>query len=180
MSVPLSTSWNGTIDVKHQLCSGCRLCEIACSIAKEGKVYPAAARVRVAQVFPGPVDVPVLCHRCSDHPCLEACPKKVRAISWDEEHQVLRIDQEKCWGNRCNKRCVRACPQGGAIFIHPDTGKAMACDVCDGDPACVKACPLKTLWYLPGSTFDGKHYAARSPQKVSEAVRQRFYPGELR
>jgi carbon-monoxide dehydrogenase iron sulfur subunit len=35
--------------------------------------------------------------------------------------------------------CVTACIYGG-IAIDPQTKKAIKCDLCGGDPACVKAC----------------------------------------
>ena len=35
--------------------------------------------------------------------------------------------------------CVTACVYGG-IAIDPRTKKAIKCDLCNGDPACVKAC----------------------------------------
>ena len=35
--------------------------------------------------------------------------------------------------------CVTACIYGG-IAIDPQTKKAVKCDLCNGDPACVKAC----------------------------------------
>ena len=30
-------------------------------------------------------------------------------------------------------------------MIHPDTGKAVACDLCDGEPKCVEFCPEEAL-----------------------------------
>src|SRR5690242_17439626 len=45
-------------------CTGCRLCQVACSQAKEnGKIWPAAARVTVPEYFPGG-EFPVLCYQC--------------------------------------------------------------------------------------------------------------------
>ena len=35
--------------------------------------------------------------------------------------------------------CVTACVYGG-IAIDPRTKKAIKCDLCNGDPACAKAC----------------------------------------
>jgi Fe-S-cluster-containing dehydrogenase component len=51
------------------------------------------------------------------------------------------IDEKKCKG--CDW-CVQACEYGG-ITIHSDTGKAIACDLCQGEPKCIEACPEEAL-----------------------------------
>ncbi|HLV44382.1 MAG TPA: hypothetical protein VKY39_05465, partial [Aggregatilineales bacterium] len=53
-------------------CSGCRLCEITCSEFHEGKIWPAASRVRVHEYYPG-LEFPVLCYQCGNAPCADAC-----------------------------------------------------------------------------------------------------------
>jgi Fe-S-cluster-containing dehydrogenase component len=40
--------------------------------------------------------------------------------------------------------CVFACPFG-ATFLDQQTGKVLKCDLCDGDPTCVKVCPTGAL-----------------------------------
>ena len=40
--------------------------------------------------------------------------------------------------------CVTACLYGG-IEIDPKTLKAKKCDICWGDPACIKACEYKAI-----------------------------------
>jgi len=49
---------------------------------------------------------------------------------------AILVDQEKC--TACRK-CIEACP-GRIPFLHPKSGKATICNLCDGDPQCVKAC----------------------------------------
>jgi Fe-S-cluster-containing dehydrogenase component len=39
---------------------------------------------------------------------------------------------------------VQACDHGG-ITIHADTGKAIACDLCQGEPKCLQSCPEEAL-----------------------------------
>jgi len=46
------------------------------------------------------------------------------------------------------KTCVIACPFGGALY-HYVKGCAMKCDLCGGDPECVKSCLYRALEYLP-------------------------------
>ena len=61
----------GFIEINYELCTGCRLCEIACSLEKESGVTPEISRIKVYQFWPGPVDVPAICRLCSDHPAAD-------------------------------------------------------------------------------------------------------------
>jgi len=62
----------------------------------------------------------------------------MNALSKDEKG-VIRIDEYKC--NGCGW-CIRAC-KFGAITLHPTKRVVMTCDLCDGDPECVKLCPFE-------------------------------------
>ena len=120
-------------------CTGCHSCEYACSLYHEGVVYPAAARVHVRRVK-GIIDIVSICWHCSDAPCVEACPiTPKKAIYKDKETNVVKyLDEKLCLGSKCNK-CVEACPPQ-YLRVHPVTGKPLFCDLCGGDPRCVKAC----------------------------------------
>jgi len=165
----------GYIEVNYNICTGCRLCEIACSFAKESVVNPAASRIKVYQFWPGPIDVPALCRNCSDHPCVAACPPKANALSVNEETGTVKVDVEKCLGIKCSA-CARACPHEVAVSFHPLTTKAMICDLCQGDPECVKVCAPGCLTFMPGSAFDGKHYAVFPPRVIAASMASQFYP----
>ena len=114
-------------------CSGCRTCEIACSLHHEGWIWPEASRIRVFMPFPG-LEVPHLCTQCDDYPCVKSCP--FEALSIDEKTTAVLVDRGKCTG--CGL-CIRACP-GSIPFLHPKDGKATICDLCGGDPECTKVC----------------------------------------
>jgi len=165
----------GALDVKHSACTGCRLCEMACSVAHENSVFPRASRIQVAQFGAGPIDVPVVCHRCSDHPCVASCPPKIRALSVDPEMGTVRIDNSLCLGVKCGK-CAKACTHHTAVFFHPKTRKPLFCDLCSGAPECAKVCPAGVLSYMPGSAFDGRHYAKSSPADIARGISLRFLP----
>lgn len=117
----------------YEFCAGCHRCEIACSLHHEGWIWPEASRIRVFRPFPG-VEVPHLCAQCDDYPCVETCP--VDALTVDEKTTAVIVDAEKCIS--CGN-CIDACP-GDVPKMHPETGKVLICDLCDGDPECVKAC----------------------------------------
>jgi Fe-S-cluster-containing hydrogenase component 2 len=114
-------------------CSGCRLCEIACSITHEGRIWPEASRIRVFMLVPG-VEVPHLCAQCSTYPCIEACP--VNALSTHKETGAVIVDNEKC--TACGL-CIDACP-GTIPHLHPNQQHIVICDLCGGDPECAKIC----------------------------------------
>lgn len=115
------------------VCSGCRRCELACSIEHEGWMWPDASRVRVFMPYPG-VEVPHLCAQCMDYPCVKACP--VAALSTDPATGAVLVDRKTCVS--CGA-CIKACP-GEVPYMHPGDGKATICDLCGGDPKCVEVC----------------------------------------
>ena len=114
-------------------CSGCRRCEIACTLHHEDWIWPEASRIRVFMPFPG-VEVPHFCAQCEDYPCVDSC--KFDALSVDEDTSAVIVDREAC--TSCSL-CIKACP-GQVPFLHPGDNKAVICDLCEGDPACVKTC----------------------------------------
>jgi len=83
--------------------------------------------------FPG-LEVPHLCAQCDNYPCVESCP--VNALSVDARTGAVLVNQETCIS--CGK-CIRACP-GTVPYLHPKTKKAVICNLCNGDPECVKVC----------------------------------------
>jgi len=123
--------------VERQNCTGCRGCEFACSLFHEGVVRPEAARVHVNK-YKGIIDIPVICWHCEDAPCIAACPVEPTAIYKDEKTNGILLNKDTCLGAKCSK-CVEACP-AQFLRLHPDTGHPLTCDLCGGDPECVKAC----------------------------------------
>lgn len=156
-------------------CSGCRRCMIACSLHHEGQIWPAASRIRVFMLIPG-VEIPHLCAQCDDYPCVNSCPVEALAVS--SSTSAVIVDREKC--TSCG-RCVTACP-GTIPFLHPSDQKAVICDLCDGDPACVKACQkanFDALWLVHEAQtgFGGPSHKlfARPPEEVTRDVAINLY-----
>lgn len=114
-------------------CSGCRRCEIACSLHHENRIWPEASRIRVFMLVPG-VEVPHFCAQCEDHPCVDSCPEG--ALSVSKKTEAILVDKEKCTG--CGL-CIDACP-GRIPHLHPTENYVLICDLCGGDPQCVKVC----------------------------------------
>ncbi|MEM1580891.1 MAG: 4Fe-4S dicluster domain-containing protein [Candidatus Bathyarchaeia archaeon] len=156
-------------------CSGCRRCEIACSLSHEGKIWPEASRVRVFMLVPG-IEVPHLCAQCHDYPCVEACP--TGALSTSKETGAVIVDRDKCTG--CGA-CIRECP-GRIPFLHPSDGKAVICDLCGGDPQCVRVCQeakFDALWVVKEEkigwgSFNRKLFA-QMPEELTKDVAINLY-----
>ena len=161
----MPTAWIGR---NLEACTGCKLCEIACSASKTNQVWPWMSRIRVHQ-YPPMVEFPVTCYQCgTDAKCMAACP--VGALSLSEEYSTVLVDTNKCLrttqGADC-RSCADACP-GGTINHDPNSGAPLFCDMCGGDPACVKVCPSGAL------TNNGTAMAASLPGDIALTVSQEF------
>lgn len=135
---------SGTLTVDAAKCSGCRTCEMACSLIHEGVVIPALARLTVRHdVFHEDHPTVLVCPQCLGPECLLACPQG--AIGVDEKTGARVVDEERCDG--CGI-CVKACHLG-MIHLEPRSKKAYKCDLCGGRPACVEYCPQAVISYKP-------------------------------
>ena len=74
------------IEVRMEKCTGCRLCELACSVIKTGEFNPRHSRIKVSLVNIPEIPVPMLldsCDYCFGNPvCVRFCLPK--AIEWKE------------------------------------------------------------------------------------------------
>lgn len=122
-------------------CSGCRACEIVCAMRHRGGCSRDGSRLRLISDDKNMVHQALFCRHCKKPVCRDLCP--VDAIVRDEETGVVRVVAEACIG--CGL-CLD-CPLG-AMILDPDTGLAAMCDLCDGDPACVKLCVQGALRYV--------------------------------
>ena len=143
-SPPVPENWIGRNIAD---CTGCRLCEIACSLVKEQTIQPGISRISVRQYYPG-VEFPVVCYQCgAEAKCVEACPVDALAVDTSKNLQTISIDTTKCTRTAQNSECTLCldeCP-GLVVNFHPKTKAPLICDMCGGDPECVKVCPSTTL-----------------------------------
>jgi len=148
-------------------CSGCRRCEIACSLFHEKKIWPEASRIQVFMLVPG-AEIPHLCAQCHDYPCVKSCPEN--ALSVSKETEAVLVDEEKCTG--CGL-CIVSCP-GRVPHLHPTENYALVCDLCGGDPQCVKVCneaQFDALWIInKPETYSYKLYAKRPEETTRDLV----------
>ena len=118
------------IKIDLSKCTGCRRCETACSFFHTGKINRNLSRIKVVQLYDTGIDGPVACVQCKERYCL-SCP--VNALSIGSLGEI-KVSPTICI--LCGK-CERECPIG-AIEIFNET--VFVCDLCGGDPKCVKAC----------------------------------------
>jgi len=122
-------------------CTGCRMCDLVCSFFHYKIFNPSLSRIKVITNESELIDFPVTCRHCTDPTCQSVCP--TQAISRNNQQGVNQIDKELCVG--CGE-CVSACPFG-AIFIPLGEKVPISCDLCGGEPQCVKYCPREVLIY---------------------------------
>ncbi len=126
------------VSVDPSKCTGCGICEYACTLEKGEASNPLRSRIRIIRVTPL-FNFALACRFCEEAECVKACPEK--ALSQSEKTGILMVNEKKCKG--CDW-CIQACPHGG-IVLHPDSGIVMACDQCSGEPKCIEACPEEAL-----------------------------------
>jgi len=133
--------------VDMNLCTGCRNCELACSVKHTHSFNPARARIQIIKEEPSNIVLPVVCLQCEVPLCKDACPT---GAIMENDVGNLTVNKDICIG--CYN-CVTACVFGG-IAVDPVTRKVVKCDMCNGDPACAKACEYHAISIRP-ATYEG-------------------------
>lgn len=176
------------ISVNFDKCTGCRTCETVCSAFNHPEVIdgeevkglgnPFLSNIRVHHYNPD-VDVPSTCAICPDPPCIAACPVPFdmhtgrKALYRDEALLTIQNDKERCLG--C-QQCAKACEtlRGGVIRPNDETHKPeRMCELCDGDPQCVKYCPYGALDYM--EMPEDRDLSDLSPDKIAQKLIKKYY-----
>jgi carbon-monoxide dehydrogenase iron sulfur subunit len=129
------------ISIDPSGCTGCKTCEVVCSLHHFGECNPERSAIRVIRREKGGLvfSLPLVCQQCEPAPCVEACPSE--ALFRKASNAPLTVDQEKCSG--CGN-CVDACP-AGCIFLSKQINQIVCCDLCGGQPQCVPLCHSSCL-----------------------------------
>src|SRR4030042_4901794 len=127
------------IVINRNKCTGCRLCETRCTLHHYAEVNPLRSKIRIKKDDSVGLDIPMVCRQCKKPACLLACPNK--AITQNKETGVIFVDIEKCKGTGA---CLNACPYG-VVGIDPITRHALICDLCNGNPECIKWCFTRAI-----------------------------------
>ncbi len=120
-------------------CFYCDMCSGVCSLNRLGQIKPSAACIRVRREAPQAFSEAIcaVCDMCHERACIAACPRE--ALTFDEEAGVVRFHAELC--TMCGS-CLDACAN---VNVDRESERIMICDLCDGDPLCVKWCPEGAL-----------------------------------
>ncbi len=159
--------------LNYDKCTGCRICETACSVHHGLGANPERAMIHIVKLE-GEADVvsiPVKCMHCEDAPCEAICP--VGAIATNAATGARQVDKEKCIG--CSA-CVYVCPFGAAL-LDRSVGNAIICDLCDGDPLCARLCPFEALQYIRSDEVSAKLKRART-EKLLDYLKLSSVPSE--
>lgn len=151
------------IDPSH--CTGCRSCEMACSLYHEGVCSPALSRLRIIKYEALGQNYPSVCSQCGKPLCLSACPHE--AIERDERTGALIVNEKLCTGCRS---CLVVCPQMG---VHPTKMVAFKCDLCGGDPQCARFCPSGAILFTSADSFSmARRRAAADRAQLAQPLLQ--------
>ena len=168
------------IQTRWDLCTGCGICEIACSMFHFGVMNRELSRIRIYRYFtPLSKSVQAVCVQCRDEEreCEKACPLDPPAIHYDKDLLHVNVDQDRCLGHKCG-RCAEACGSSAIHFYPPTHDFAIVCDLCEREgqrrPQCVEACPAYALEFR-GEKFPS--YIERvPPEEKAEALSERLSP----
>lgn len=127
------------IQFNPKKCTSCKRCEAACSHKYFNVFTSFYSKIKCVTFDEEHLYYPVTCFQCDNPPCLSVCP--VDAISKDPETGIVRIDEETCTG--CGA-CIDECPVKH-IFPYDDSGHAIKCDFCNGNPECVIFCKDRAI-----------------------------------
>lgn len=138
-------------------CTGCKTCELVCSLSHYGECKPERAAIRVVRRERGGLlfALPLLCQQCLPAPCADVCP--TGAISREARRGTLVVYREMC--TACGD-CLIACPIG-CIRIDHEKDAAFACDLCGGEPECVAFCHARCLTLVSLEESSGTHNMSR-------------------
>ena len=117
------------------ICTGCSICELACSFAKFRVFNPRRSMIRVSYDYEvGRVEAVTVCSQCGV--CVDHCPTGALRV----DGGIVVLDYGVCTGCLA---CAKACPSGSYVVID---GRPYKCDLCGGgDPWCVRFCARGAL-----------------------------------
>ena len=124
-------------------CTGCKQCMAACSFEHYVTYDFSLAYCRIFEEDGSGTFLGIFCSHCETPICMASCP--TGAITKDAESGTVLINPLMCIG--CGF-CQTACPMSVPRYLQVQQiyGK---CDLCGGDPRCVKVCSPGAITYIP-------------------------------
>ena len=132
-----------TIHFRAESCNGCNDCMLACAVAKAQSEDLVRSRIHIVPAD-GSFEL-AICRQCGDPECALNCP--AAALAKNDASGVIEWDESKCVDCLL---CTLGCAFGGIVH-DAEAGHVVKCDMCGGDPACVKACSHGALAHVTAS-----------------------------
>jgi Fe-S-cluster-containing dehydrogenase component len=127
--------------LKPEKCVNCQTCLMVCSFEHFGQFSTTLSAISVYDYEQEVITVPVMCLQCDEANCVKVCP--TGAMHYSREAGITQVDESKCIGCRL---CVMAC-QFGCVSFSFQAKKVFKCDLCGGEPQCVKHCAAGALLF---------------------------------
>ena len=125
---------------KHENCSGCNTCRLACAIVNFREINPSKSLLHIEARFPAPGDYHIhLCDQCGE--CADNCPEN--AIQFTEG--AYRVDPDGC--NGC-LICIDVCPHD-VMYEQAGSDVPVKCILCG---ECAEVCPRGAILLTKEST----------------------------
>lgn len=174
------------IQTRWDLCVGCGICEMACSMFHYRKINRELSRIRILKYLtPVSKAIQSVCVQCDkkERECEKACPVDPPAIHFDKKMLHMKVDMERCLGHKCG-RCKEACHAKIPRFYPPEHNYVLVCDLCEKNgkrkPQCVEVCPAHALEYMPAEDrrygVSTAHLWRIHPDEKAELTSKRLYP----
>jgi carbon-monoxide dehydrogenase iron sulfur subunit len=127
-----------TIDASR--CTGCGQCALTCSFRQAGVFDPRQSHIRIVQWEDFCLSVPLVCQQCDDARCIVACPTE--ALYRHPATGAILLQAAACINCAA---CASDCTY--QVMRMTDADLPMTCDLCGGNPACVRVCYPGALGY---------------------------------
>lgn len=116
------------IKVDSKKCSGCHLCEMICSLTHLGLINTEKSAIHIKKDdLDTSLNTPILCRQCKEMKCLAG------------EEVMEALEKKQFIWNRIR---AERCPFH-ALSVFDD--EAYHCDLCHGNPQCIKVCTPKAI-----------------------------------
>ena len=152
------------LQMDYEKCTGCKNCELACSLKHSGELNPLRSRIHNFVFLEEGFNIAITCLQCDEPFCAEVCP--ANAIVRNETTGAVVVLEERCVG--C-KMCLLACPFGNVAYYSLEA-KVAKCDLCEGEPECVAFCTTGALEYTEAEDITISKKRAFS-EKLKEAYK---------
>ena len=158
------------IKVDVSKCTGCKQCESVCAFFHTGRVNNRLARIKVMNVYETGIDGPVVCAQCKERYCMK-CPENALTIG---KYGEIIVSPTMC--SLCGA-CEKNCPIGA---IEPFNEIVYVCDLCGGNPKCVKACTEGAIvWDKESTELVSLEEIKKETKKMNPSQKRNLYINRL-